>query len=88
MRVSVETQENALGDREPSRFWVGPHRHEVVAVLDRWLHPDYGYFKVKVRDGTIYILRFDVPSSRWDIALYESNRRPDQLVLPAVKRQH
>jgi hypothetical protein len=88
MKVSVETRENALGDREPCRFQVGPRSLDVAAVLDRWLHPEHGYFKVQATDGAIYILRLDVASGRWEIALYESGRRPDQPVLPEMKSQH
>jgi hypothetical protein len=88
MQISVETRENALGDREPWRFRVGPRYLDVVAVLDRWLHPEHGYFKVQVSDGTIYILRLDVPSGHWEIALYESGHRPDQPMAPQVKQRH
>lgn len=88
MNVSVETHENALGDREPRRFRVGPQSLEVAEVLDRWLDPEHGYFKVQVMDGTIYILHLDVLSGRWDIALYESGYRPDQPILPEVKSRH
>jgi hypothetical protein len=88
MQVLVETRENELGDCEPCRFSVGVRRLDVVAVLDRWLHPDHGYFKVKGSDDAIYILRLDVPSGRWEIALYESGHRPDQPAVPAVKQRH
>lgn len=76
MRVVVETRENELGDREPCQFRIGAQALQVVSVLDRWLHPEHGYFKVQVGDGAIYILRFDVPSARWEIAFYESGSQP------------
>lgn len=88
MQVSVETRENEVGDREPCRFRIGPRSLEVAAVLDRWLHPEHAYFKVEVTDGAIYILRFDAVSGRWEIALYESGRRPLQPASPAVKQRH
>lgn len=87
MRISVETRENALGDREPCRFRVGTQTVDVVAVLDRWLHPEHGYFKVQVTDGAIYILHLDSQSGYWEIALYESGHRPTQHALPEVKRR-
>lgn len=88
MQVWVETRENELGDREPHRFRVGPHQLDVVSVLDRWLHPEHGYFKVRVTDGTVYILRLEVAANRWEIALYESGHRPDQPESPGVKQRH
>jgi hypothetical protein len=88
MRVRVETRENELGDREPCSFSVGRQALSVVSVLDRWLHPEHGYFKVQVGDGAVYILRLDVVSARWEIALYESGHRPDQLVFPEAGRRH
>lgn len=87
MRILVETRENSLGDREPYRFRVGMHSVEVIAVLDRWLHPEHGYFKVQVADGAIYILHQDAQSGQWEIALYESGQRPPQQALPGVKSQ-
>lgn len=87
MQVSVETRENALGDREPCRFRIGRRRLEVVTVLDRWLHPEHAYFKVQASDGSTYILRLDVASGCWEVTLYESGERPAQPAVSAVKRQ-
>lgn len=88
MRIVVETRENELGDREPCQFRIGTQALQVVSVLDRWLHPEHGYFKVQVGDGAIYILRFDVSLACWEIAYYESDYRPDQQALPVVCQQH
>lgn len=85
MRIWVETRENALGDREPCRFRVGLRSVDVVAVLDRWLHPEHGYFKVQVADGAVYILHQDAKAGQWEIALYESGQQPRQQALPEVK---
>jgi hypothetical protein len=35
-------------------------------VLDRWAAPDHRYFKCRVSDGDIYILRNDVVADRWE----------------------
>lgn len=88
MQVSVETRENELGDREPYSFSVGRQALNVVSVLDRWLHPEHGYFKVQVGDGAIYILRLDVESACWEIALYESGHKPEWPAMPQTPGRH
>lgn len=86
MDIDVETSVNAVGDPEPVRFRVGPRRLAVRAVLDRWLDPERGYFKVEADDGAVYILRRDSGNGGWDIALYDSNRRPPQPPSGRAKR--
>jgi hypothetical protein len=33
---------------------------------------DYRYFKVKGDDDNVYILRFDEPSSEWELMMFQS----------------
>lgn len=87
MDVQVETRTNAMGDAEPRRFRVGSRRLGVIEVMDRWLEQDRGYFKVGASDGAVYILRFDASDGGWDVALYDSGRRPDTPAAPGVKRR-
>lgn len=87
MDIQVETRTNAVGDSEPCRFRVGTRSLDVTEVLDRWLEPDRGYFKVGATDGAVYILRFDAGNGGWDVALYDSGRRPDIPPSPGVKRR-
>ena len=68
MPVRVECYAGYRGEQEPRAFWLGERRFEVVALLDRWLHPAHRYFKVKVDDGRIFILRHDASSDEWDLA--------------------
>lgn len=68
MSIRVECCAGYRGEQEPRTFWLGERRFEVVELLDRWLHPAHRYFKVKVDDGRIFVLRHDTSSGEWDLA--------------------
>jgi hypothetical protein len=70
--ITVLATKSARGEPEPSSFFLGERRIEVVEVLDRWLAPDYGYFKLLTTDG-IYILRHDGHDDRWALTLYKQS---------------
>jgi hypothetical protein len=55
----------------PRRLHFGKRVIVVAEVLDRWLGADHSYFKVLGEDGCLYILRFDMPSGRWQLTLYD-----------------
>jgi uncharacterized protein (UPF0128 family) len=56
-RVEVECYAGYKADERPLRFRLGGHAYEVVEVVDRWYDPNATYFKVKVDDGNLYVLR-------------------------------
>jgi len=68
MKISVECYAGYRGDQEPRAFRLGERRFEVVELLDRWLDPEQRYFKVKVPDGRLFILRHDARSGNWELA--------------------
>ena len=72
MLLDVETRAGAHGDPEPTAFSMGARRIAVSAVLDRWLAPEYGYFKVQADDGALYILRHDLPRDEWELTLFKA----------------
>jgi hypothetical protein len=76
MPIRVECYAGYRGEQEPRAFWLGERRFEVVELLDRWLHPAHRYFKVKVDDGRVFILRHDAPSDEWDLAALVGPMRP------------
>jgi hypothetical protein len=63
------------GDETPERFYLGARKVEVVDVVDRWLAPDYSYFKVQGDDGGTYILRHDAQSGRWELTMFSAGTR-------------
>lgn len=82
MHIRVESKTNTVGDPEPGRFWLGTRPLQVTGVLDRWLGPERAYFKVRAEDESVYILCRDDARGRWELALYESGRRPPTITAP------
>ena len=72
MDVTVECYAGYRGDETPRAFSLGLRRVTVVDVLDRWLAPDHRYFKVRGDDGDVYILRYDVVTTTWDLAVFQA----------------
>lgn len=64
----VECYAGYRGDETPRRIFFDDRGIEVIEILDRWLDPDYRYFKVKGNDGLIYILQHDANSLQWKLA--------------------
>ena len=75
MRLRVECYSGYRGEEEPRRFFLGERRVEAVEILDRWLTPDHRYFKIKGDDGALYILRHFPETGRWEMTLFESEKR-------------
>ena len=65
--LRVECYAGYRGEETPRRFYLGMRCIEVVAVVERWLAPDYRYFKLEGADGHRYILREAKVSHRWEL---------------------
>ena len=65
--LRVECYAGYRGDETPRRFYLGPQRIEVAAVIDRWLAPDHRYFKVEDTAGNRYLLRQDMTTLQWTL---------------------
>lgn len=75
--IRVECYAGYRGEETPRRFFIGSRQIEVVEVIDRWLAPEYRYFKVRGDDSGIYILRHEVEQDHWDLTLYDSGTREE-----------
>ncbi len=73
MNVHVECYAGYREEETPRRFTIGSRRVEVVEVIDRWLAPDYRYFKVLGDDRTIYIFRYDLELGQWELIMYDQS---------------
>ena len=71
MEIRVDCYAGYRGEETPRRFWIGQRKIEVTAVIDRWLAPDYRYFKVKGNDNGMYIIRHDHINENWEMAFYK-----------------
>ena len=68
MKISVECYAGYRGEEEPRAFTLGQRRFPVLAIEDRWLHPEHRYFKVLVEDGRRFVVRHDSLSGEWELA--------------------
>ena len=75
--LSVECYAGYRADESPKRFFIGTRKIEIVEILDRWLDPDYRYFKVRGSDDGIYILRHDINANYWELTLFDSGSRDE-----------
>lgn len=74
--ISVDCVAGYRGEETPRRFRLDHRTVEVAEVVDRWLGEDHRYFKLRDPDGDTWILRYDEPRDRWELALYEASGRP------------
>lgn len=70
MSIRVECYAGYRGEQEPRAFLLGERRLQVASLLDRWLAPEYRYFKVAASDGNTYILRYDEARGEWELGAF------------------
>jgi len=70
MQMRVDCYAGYRGEQEPQAFWLGERRVAVVEILDRWIGPDYRYFRVKADDGHLYVLRRDDAKDEWTLGAF------------------
>jgi len=73
MEIRVECYSGYRGEETPRRFWLDERRVEIREVADRWLDPEYRYFKVKGDDGATYILRHDSQTHAWELTFFRDD---------------
>ena len=67
----VELRPDPARRSVPVRFGRPGARHEEVeAVLDCWPGEGHRYFRVRVRDGSEYILRHDLAAGGWRVDFF------------------
>ena len=74
IRIQVNCYAGYRGEETPRELRLGPRRVAVEAVLDRWLAPDHGYFKLRGDDGGIYIVRHDPREDLWELVFFDQLR--------------
>jgi len=70
MKISVECYCGYRGEGTTRTVCIGSRKIEVTEILDRWLSPDHRYFKIRGNDQSIYIIRNDSITSKWDLTYY------------------
>src|SRR5207244_12380918 len=68
MRIRVECCAERGAD--PLRFILGDHTVEVDDLLDRWYGDDADYFRVRGRDGHLYVLKHLRGHDSWELSSF------------------
>ena len=75
--LQVECYAGHRGEETPRRLRFEGRTQEIIEILDQWLAPDHRYFKVRVEDGSLFILRHDPHGDRWEwIAFWRDRPGP------------
>jgi len=74
LSLRVECDPGDPDEETPRRFFIGDRSIQIDEVIDRWLAPDYGYFKVRAGENDIYILRHDLVTQQWELTLFQSGK--------------
>ena len=69
--LHVECHAGHRGEETPRALVIGDRRVAVVEVLDRWLAPDHGYFRLKGDDGDVYIVRYSEATAEWEVTMFQ-----------------
>jgi hypothetical protein len=74
MQIKVECYAGYRGEETPRFIWFQSRKIEVKKVLDRWLDPNYRYFKISDPEDEIYIIRHDMNTGAWGLTFYQEAR--------------
>ena len=69
--LKVECYAGYRGEETPRFIWLGEQKIKVMRVIDRWLAPDYRYFKILGEDRALYIIRHDIHRWIWELIFYD-----------------
>jgi hypothetical protein len=67
MEITVECYAGYRDEETPRRFSTGERTVEVARIVDRWITPDYRYFRVEGDDGRTYLLGQNAGSGKWEL---------------------
>jgi hypothetical protein len=59
--IRVSAYSGYKANERPLRFTFEEREHRVEEILDRWFGEDYDYFKVRTRDGSVFVIKWQ----RW-----------------------
>lgn len=71
MQIRVDCYAGYRGEETPRQIWLGSRKIEVSKIQDRWIAPDYRYFKLAGDDDAVYIIRHDMESLEWELIFYQ-----------------
>jgi hypothetical protein len=71
LEIRVACHAGYRSEEEPRRLWLDDCVVHVSEILDRWITPDYRYFKVLGDDGRAYVLRHDTRGEFWELTMFD-----------------
>ena len=74
MKIKVTCYAGYRGEETPRIIRFESRTIEVKKVLDRWLNPNYRYFKLLGNDDGIYIVRHDINTGDWGLTFYQETQ--------------
>ncbi|TFG92647.1 MAG: hypothetical protein E4H15_03235 [Syntrophobacterales bacterium] len=81
-RIHVECHSGYKANERPEVFKLGDRRWEVAEIIDRWYEgsreaggPALDYFKVRTREGKIFLIRYNALFDAWTIIMPGSKAR-------------
>ena len=80
LKIKVSSYAGHQAEVLPRSFCFGKREIIVEDIIDRWLAPEYRYFKIRGDDNAIYILRYDVVNDFWELTMFNrDNFEPTRL---------
>lgn len=73
LKIKVSSYAGHQAEELPRSFCFGKREIIVEDIIDRWLAPEYRYFKIRGDDNAIYILRYDVVNDYWELTMFNRN---------------
>ena len=73
--LKVETYSGYRADERPVRIHFKGASKAVAAVEDRWYSPGATFFKVRLEDGDLFVLRREEAQDTWSISAFRRPRR-------------
>jgi hypothetical protein len=70
LKIQVSSYAGHQAEVLPRSFCFGKRDILVQEIIDRWIAPEYRYFKVRGDDDGIYILRYDVVNEYWELTMF------------------
>jgi hypothetical protein len=67
MHIQVECYSGYRAEERPKRLLIDGRWVDVADIVDRWLTPEYRYFKMLGDDGELYVIRHPVGGNGWEL---------------------
>jgi hypothetical protein len=69
--LEVDCYAGHRGEELPRAITLFGRRFEIAEIVDRWLGPDHRYFKLRLADGRVCVVRNDLDGDGWTLQLLE-----------------